>query len=153
MSGGSELVAQSSNYRFLVRYSSSAGIRYLAFEVERLKPETNQWGWREAEWCIPVAEYLDEKEEYLLYDAFKELDKEKGTLRAYDQLTKEQRTLSDIWSKLQETESWARTWKQRAEKAEHILNELQEWWYEEESRKKKETESSSRELSPASPKE
>jgi proteasome assembly chaperone (PAC2) family protein len=50
-------------------------------------------------------------------------------------LTQEQLTLSHIWDRMTEAESQVKYWKQRAEKAETIVNDLDNWRREQEDKK------------------
>ena len=139
MGGGSELIAESTNYRFYVSYSSSSGIQYRDFEVVRLKPEADQYGHRPSEWRIGLSGYgLNEDEIYKLYDAFKELENERVTRHGFDKLTQEQKTISDIWAALKESEHNVWVWQSRAKDAEKALNLLHDIWDEMEDRKEKE---------------
>lgn len=141
MSGGSVLVAETTNYRFMVSYSSNCGIAYRSFEVRRLKPAPDKWGHRESEWVITVyADGMTEEENARLYDAFKELEYEHNTALRFDALTKEQRALSDIWADLKEWQQNARTWEKRARDAEGVISKLRTAWYEIEEREREKPE-------------
>jgi hypothetical protein len=147
MGGGSETVARSTNHVFYVRYTSSCGIQYTNFGVRKLKPEVNEYGWREAEWDIEVHAYsLDEDENNKLYEAFRELENERSTVSGFDKLTQEQRTLADIWTALKEAEHNIWVWKSRAEDAEKALSALHDVWYNIEERKGKEAEEKVKEV-------
>ena len=141
MSGGSEIIARTTNYVFYVRYTSHSGIQYTNFGVRKLKPKVEGQNWQESEWDIELHEYsLGESENYQLYDAFRELEDERVAVDGFNKLTQEQKTLADIWKALKEVEHNVWVWKSRAEDAEKALGALHNIWNDMDERKRKEAE-------------
>jgi hypothetical protein len=129
MGGGVDIFAETTHYKFGVRYSSHSGIQYRYITVYEKVPDDN---WHQ---LATVSEYASEEENAKLYQAFHEAEEELKSVREFKALTQEQLTLSHIWDRMTEAESQVKYWKQRAEKAETIVNDLDNWRREQEDKK------------------
>lgn len=139
MSGGSDIIAQTTNYVFYIRYTSSCGTQYVGFGIRKLKPKPNKYGYRDSEWDKELSSYsMTEDENNKYYEALKELEMEREITLGFKNLSQNNKTLADIWNALKEAEHNVWVWKSRAEKAEEALSTLHDMWYDMEERRKKE---------------
>jgi hypothetical protein len=138
MGGGWETVTETTNYVFAVYYSGYAGIQYRHMNVRKLKPELDIWGHRIEEWDIEIGDYNSDEDNYRLHDAFKELENERTAERIFKKMTKDEVTLTEIWGRMNDEERNARIWKERAERAEKVIAELNQYRYEKEDKEYKE---------------
>lgn len=140
MSGGADIIAESTNFRCYLEYNSNAGTNWIGFRIVKIKPKKDQYGYRIREWEVTLSPWSMSEEDNARFDeAVEELRAEQKTRNGFDKLTQEQRTLSDIWLTLKEAEHSVWVWKSRAQDAEKALNGLHEIWSELEERKQKES--------------
>jgi len=139
MSGGADIIAESTHFRCYLEYNSSAGVNWTGFRIVKVKPEKDQYGYHIREWEVTLSPWSMSEEDNSRFDeAIEELTAERKTRNGFDKLTQEQKTLSNIWLALKEAEHNVWVWKSRAESAEKALNGLHNIWYELEERKQKE---------------
>jgi hypothetical protein len=139
VSGGADIIAQSTHFVFYLEYNSSAGTNWTGFHIVKLKPEKDQYGHRSREWEVNLSQWsMSEEDNRRFSEAVEELRAERKTMRGIDELTEDQKTLSDIWNALKESEHKVRVYKSRTEDAEKALNGLRHMWYELEERKRQE---------------
>lgn len=129
MGGGGVILAQTTNFEFVVMYSTSSGFDFRGLTIKRLKQETDKYGHRIVEWRLdPQAWAMSEAEQERFREAVTELDAERTTTLSYQKLTAEQRTLADMWGELKELQRGYQIFKRRAEEAEAVMGGLRRMW-------------------------
>jgi hypothetical protein len=129
MGGGGIVLAQTTNFEFLVRYSTSSGFDYRGTTIRKLKQETDNYGCRIVEWSIePQAWAMSEAEQERFRESVTELESERTCALNYQQMTDEQRTLADMWAELKKLKRGYQIIKKRADEAEAVVNGLRRMW-------------------------
>ena len=132
MGGGGVVLAETTNFVFCVTYSTSCGFNFRGLLVRKLKQEMDAYGQRVVEWYLEPSGgwQMNDEEQGRFREAVDELESERGSIFSFKQMTKEQRTLSDIWQEFSDLKRAHANYKRRAEEAESAIATLHRLWDE-----------------------